>query len=148
MAKLTNNEFALMKDSFRQFSESIEQETITWFRSDGGDYDRFGEDPPKPTPEVALLGLIQYNYFRSWPITKETNTGELDQQNIMVYLNKEILEEGNFLNADGYFQFDRGYDRFEIRGISYKAVGDTEASQNKDGVLFQTLIMRRENLKS
>lgn len=106
----------------------------------------FGEDSGQKYINVYLDCLIQYNSFRTWPINKETVSGELDDQNMAIFISANQLRELGYLNSHGYFDFDRSLDRFVVNGILYKASGDTQVSQAKDEpLLFQIILKREEN---
>lgn len=94
--------------------------------------------------DVELPVIFNYNYLRSWPVTNQTSTGQLDRQSIQVLINKQFLKDNNFLNSDGYFNFKSDYDRFVTDGIWYRAMGDTPASQVANTDLFITIIIQRE----
>lgn len=103
----------------------------------------FGEDDVHDYAFNKLEVLCNYNAFRNWPINKETNSGELDQENLCILVSKRYLETNNFLNEGGYFDYNWAEDRFILHGIVYKPSGDTEISQtNNHNILFQVILKR------
>ena len=95
---------------------------------------------------VTLEGLIQYNFFRNWPINKAEVAGEVDKQSLLLYLNLEYLRGLDLLNDNNQFIFDPVYDRFTIEGVRYKAMGDSKAAQAKDKTLLFFIILQREEV--
>lgn len=142
MAKTVN--WDKYKRAVNQFADQADQAELLWERSLGS-IDRYMEDHSTERFEkITLEVLVQYNYFRSWPITKNTETGSLDNESILVYLNKDRLNTLGYLNAEGYFDFDPDADRFTIEGKRYKAQGDTSVSQAGDIPLHTIIILQRE----
>lgn len=130
---------ALQRDAHDTFA----QKSMFWYRSISS-LDRFGEDNVNDAPPVELKVLCNYNYMRSWPITIGTDAGKLDRSSIQILINKDYLRELGYLNADGYFDFERNEDTFKIDGIIYRDAGDTAVSQAKDDDLWFAIILRRE----
>ncbi len=148
MAKVNPNTWQRYKNTINAFHDDANQQVIVWHKSQGG-LDRFGEDNlTERFLDINLLGLIQYNYFRSWPMTKTTETGELDEQNSMLIFNRKYLEDLGYLNLEGYFAFDPAADRFTIEGKVYKASGDTPLSQASDEPLLVMIVVQREELNT
>ena len=88
--------------------------------------------------------------MRTWPVTRETSSGQIDDESLVVILNKQYLETISpaTLNDYGYLSYDPGRDRFVIDGIRYEPAGDTYADHiNNDGNLFY-LILNRETRKT
>jgi len=105
-----------------------------------------GEDILLKPKSSKLLGLIQYNDYRSWPSTKTTDSGEIDKQNLLLYLNIKYLSDNGFANSDGFLNFDPGADRFIIKGITYKALGESQTAQASEEPLLQFIILKREEI--
>jgi hypothetical protein len=97
---------------------------------------------------VELKVLIGYNYFRTWPITRKTGAGEIDEQNMIIIINKDYLNELGYINAQGMFNFKPDKDLFLHRGILYKPEGDTPISQAYDDPLHVLIILRREETET
>lgn len=118
------------------------KQVITWLRN-YSQPDEYGEDDEQ-YEKVQLEALFEYNSFRTWPININHISGETDTENAVMYISSRYLEEAGYLNSEGYWDFDRAKDRFILRGIVYKASGDTDMSQAKDQSLLFMIILRRE----
>lgn len=94
--------------------------------------------------EIELESLVGYNYFRTWPVEKLTEGGEVDSQNLVVYLNKEYLSGLGYLTENGNFDYDPGVDLFRLNGVNLRSAGDTPTSQAQDNPLLVMLILKRE----
>lgn len=129
------------------FSNQANRETIIW-RREQGFIDRFGEGGRNNFNDISLLVLIQYNIVRSWPLSKNTDVGALDPQNMFVFINKEYIRELGYLNSDGYFDFNPDRDVFVHRGITYRTQGDQEASSADTDALHICLTLRRDTKDS
>lgn len=143
MAHLTQEQWDKHIDAINEFHEDAFQQDVVLKRyfviddPDGEDYNQRSED-------VNLKGLIQYNYFRSWPMTQSTESGELDKESILLYLNIGYLESISMVDSNKNLLFDPGHDRFIINGLVYKAMGDSQAAQAKDNPLLIFIILKRE----
>jgi len=134
--------------------DDFNQETILWKRSKVGidtnePVQRFNEQEQNDTTDytyIALAVLLDYNYFRKWPLTKETEVGELDNQNMAMIINRKYLSDAGYLTSEGYFDFQPDRDYFIHRGIKYKAEGDTLVSQAKDNPLLFQIVLHRKGL--
>lgn len=104
----------------------------------------YGEDIGDKYFDIKLEGLCFYNAFRNWPINKVTSSGELDEENLTLYISKSQIEAKGYLTEDGYWQFNWSEDRFIINGICYKPSGDTQVAQAKDEALVFLVILRRD----
>ena len=104
----------------------------------------FGEDSGQQYMDITIDVLVGYNSYRTWPINKGTTTGELDNQNMAIYISARVLSEIGQLTPEGYMDFDRANDRFKIQGITYKSSGDTMVSQAKDEALLFMVVLKRE----
>ena len=129
--------------------DTFNKQTITWVRSDGS-FNVDGEDENKNTSDVSLEVLLNYNHFRTWPITRTTETGELDRQSVVVLINVDYLRGLGYINVNNNFQFSADEDRFIIEGIKYKDYGFTKVSQAQttvgvaEGLLIQLVLAREE----
>lgn len=134
-------------DTMNAWQDDAFQQPVTWDRYlvtrdlDGeGTNNRF-----LPTP---LKGLIQYNYFRSWPITKIKDSGEIDKESLLLFLNIQYLKDNQWANTEGQFLFNPAYDRFIINGVKYKAMGEAQAAQASNAPLFVFMVLKREELNT
>lgn len=116
---------------------------ITWQKTVNSK-NQFGEDQGSKHINVEIEGLIAYNYFRSWPLTQPSTTGDVDKENCVLLLSKDYLHKSGYLNSEGYFEFDSANDRFILEGINYKSSGDTSMSQAKDKPLIFMVVLKRE----
>jgi len=122
------------------------QDDLTWKRV-GLFIDEHGEDEiGKPFTDVVIKTLIQYNVFRTWPVNRPTESGELEDQTMVAWLSKDYLNTAGYLNANGNFDYNVDEDRFVFNGVEYKAFGDTDAAQAQDGPLLVMLILQREEI--
>lgn len=135
--------WAKYKSLMRKAHDTFNQATVTWVRG-AVVLQRFNEQEEPSGNYVDLKGLINYNVFRTWPITRNENTGESDNQNMVLILNREYLSELGYLTSRGYFNFRPDLDYFIHQGIRYKAEGDTAAAQAYDDPLFIYLVLHRE----
>lgn len=123
--------------------EDVGKQKITWKRYINQPL-LFGEDSGEKYIDVDLDVLVGYNSFRTWPINRVTVSGELDNQNLAIWVSARLLRELGYLNSNDYWDFDRSYDRFIINGIVYKSSGDTQVSQAKDESLLFMVVLKRE----
>ena len=146
MANLSSLDWQKYKDAINSAHTDFNQEDITWKRSTVF-MDRFGEDPSgtgEVFQDVTLKVLIQSNYFRSWPVTSTSESGELDKESLVVILNYKYLKDNGYTTAENYFDFKPDLDRFIIKGRAYKSFGDLDASYANDEPLLFYLILKRE----
>lgn len=145
MTLITDTQWQEYEDAINQFHSDAFQENILWI-SIINKIDKFGEDGNEKKKEINLKGLITYNYFRSWPMNKDTQTGEIDKESILVFFNNKYLSDLGYINVNGQFKFDPSKDRFKVRGVQYKASGDSQVSQTKDKPLLHFIILKREEI--
>lgn len=134
--------------------DDFNQDIVLWKRSLVGRSDtepvpRFNEQEQNTETDyefIQLLVLLDFNYFRKWPLTKETETGELDNQNMAMIINRKYLSDLGYITSDGYFDFQPDKDYFIHRGIKYKAEGDTLVSQAHDNPLLLQVVLHRKEL--
>lgn len=103
-----------------------------------------GEDSGTKYQLIDIDGLIYYNAFRNWPINQATVSGELDEENLSIYISKASIESLGYLTKEGYWNFDWANDRFIVNGVVYRPTGDTEVAQAKDEALAFLLILKRD----
>lgn len=145
MAKIGVTRWNRYKNIINQAHEDFNQEVLSWFRHVPTGVTLFNEGIQDNYTEISLKVLMGYNSYRTWPITKhDGDSGELDNQNLIVFMNLEYLRKEGFLNSEGYFNFNPANDYFQIKGIRYKGEGDTDLSQAYDEPLMFGLVLRRE----
>lgn len=147
MAFIKPEQWEAYRNIINEWQEDAFQQDIIWER-EVTTVDRYGEDENKRTKRVTLKGLAQYNYYRSWPLNTITTAGELDKENLLLFLNIKWLGEQGYLNTQGQFDFQPDYDRFIINGIKYKAFGDSEVSQAHNKPLLTFIILKREEIQT
>ena len=135
------------KNIINKAHDSFNKDTITWHRYIRG-FQRYGEDTKasEDYTHITLNCLIAYNFFNRGPLTKETTSGALDKQNIVLMLNKKYLEDLGYLNSEGFFDMDPGKDKFTHRALPYRAAGETEVAQAGDDPLMFYIVLRREEI--
>lgn len=103
----------------------------------------FGED--KSIYQVVKLhGLFQYNYIRTWPANRDSLSGELEGENMVLYISIRLLRENGYLDEYGYPDINWSEDRFIVEGKVYKPDGDTKVAQASDEALLFFVILKRE----
>lgn len=108
--------------------------------------DRYSEDNDQGLSEdIILLGLCNYNYMRSWPISRTTETGETDEQSIQLLFTKKHLRDQGYLNNQDYFVYDPGQDFFLIDGLLLKPMGDSSVSAIQDHSLLISIVVVRQS---
>lgn len=126
---------------------------ITW-RKHINQPGQYGEDSNNNFNDITLNVLIQYNKFRTWPVNKDSESGELDEQSVSIFVSARKLKELGYLKPSSptdpkfYWDFNPGEDRFIINGITYKASGDTQVSQAYDTAILFLVVLKREELEN
>lgn len=143
MIRVNSAQWNKYKQLILDAHESFNNATLTWRRKTAG-LNRFGEDPVVTFSNIDLKALIQGNYFRSWPVTTTSETGDLDKESIMALLNLQYLQNLGYTTAAGYFNFNPAEDRFILEGITYKAFGDSAVSYDGSGALQIMIVLKRE----
>lgn len=141
MAHMTPADWQRYEDVINEFQEDAFQQIITWRRR-ATTVDPHGEDSNIRYEDLELKGLVHYNHFRSWPLTSYTETGEIDKQNCMVFLNIAYLKTLG-LAQNGQLEFEQSYDRFIINGTEYQPAGDSQVAQANDQPLFIFIVLKR-----
>lgn len=144
---ITDAQWATYRDLINSAGQTFNTEPVIWRRKIQN-MDYHGEGMAKVYNDITLLGLIQYNVLRVWPIQILTESGKMDNENCLLILNKDYLRGLGYLNANDYFTFDGGFDRFVIRGQTYQVRGDTEAAQEHNDPLLYYIILIREQLST
>lgn len=143
MSYMSEADWQAYRDVLNTWQEDAFQEDIIWRRLVTRT-NAHGEDSNDRYSDTTLKGLLQYNYFRSWPMTQPTDTGEIDKESVLLYLNLKHLDDLTLLDAKKQFKFSPGFDRFVLRGRIYKAMGDSHIAQAKDQPVFIFIILKRE----
>lgn len=123
--------------------DSFSQDIVIWRRSELK-ISFFNEDDRYEYQDIELKCLMEYNFFRVWPTTRRTISGEVDGTDISMLLNLNYLRKQGYLNDKGYFNFNADRDYFFHQGIKYKCEGHTPISQAHDEPLLIQVILRRQ----
>ena len=130
-------------------AESFNKDQVIFAHQDSN-VDRWGEDINITDPLFTYTNLdvlVQYNYFKTWPSNKETESGQIDRQTMVFLFNREYLRGlGGFLDAHGNFQIEPSADYFIHRGQEYRIEGDTLIAQAQDDPLHVMVIVRRQEV--
>lgn len=141
---LSNKAWNKYKKIIKDFiDKDAGRQVVTWMRHID-QIGAFGEDWGDQYLPVQLEALCYYNVFRNWPINKPTISGELDEENLTIYVTKRQIETLGYINSEGYWQLNWSEDRFVINGITYKPSGDTQVAQAKDEALCFIVILKRD----
>lgn len=133
---------AIMRDAHETFA----QKQIVWRKSLGA-LDQNGEDnKTERFSNITLKVLLQYNAFRTWPVTRTMDIGEQDKESTAILINKQYLSELGYINGSGNFTFDPAADKFIIDNFIHKCMGDTFTSQGYDDPLWIMIIVKKEEL--
>lgn len=143
MAHMTDAQWQRYINTINEWQEDAFQQEFTWKRAITRT-SRYGEDINNRYEYITLKGLIHYNNFRSWPVNMYTDTGELDKQSIMVFLNIAYLNNLGYSDEHGVLKYDPGFDKFIINGIVYVNAGESQVSQAKDEPILSFIILKRE----
>lgn len=141
---LSNKAWNKYKKIIKDFiDKDAGRQVVTWMRHID-QIGAFGEDVGDQYLPVQLEAICYYNVFRNWPINKPTISGELDEENLTIYVTKRQIETLGYINSEGYWQLNWSEDRFVINGITYKPSGDTQVAQAKDEALCFIVILKRD----
>lgn len=139
---ISNAEWANFRNIINGVHEDFNQAILIWKKLDKK-IDRFKEEAASYT-DIQLKCLIQYNVFRTWPMTVETDAGSLDGESITVFINNKYLSDLGYLLPNSSFKFDPGVDLFDYKGQLYRSSGETPVSQVDNNLdLFTMLILKR-----
>jgi len=144
MQGISDQQWAAYANIINNAHNFFNQDIITWVRHTYG-LQRWGEDNKtlEKSISIDLKGLISYNVYRSWPMTKETESGTIDKESVLVIFNKNYLHGLGYINSNGNFNFDPGVDYFIHQGQKLRASGETPMSQAKDNPLLIGIILKR-----
>lgn len=146
MAHMTQAEWDLHKSIINEYQDDAFQEDITWLSS-AKVVNRWGEEQQNFL-SINILGLIQYNQFRSWPINKDKITGQIDDESCLLYLNIKYLRDNGYTNENDQFIFNPGLDKFIVNGVKYSPKGDSQTAQAKDTVLLHFIVLKRDEINT
>jgi hypothetical protein len=132
----------------RDGHDTFEQKEITWVRNITHTNRFMESDDDNGTISIPLKVQCNYNYMRSWPITRTTEAGELDRQSMQVLINKSYLRELGYINANDFFDYSPDFDRFIIDGMIHKPMGDTSVSQVDSSDVLIVIVMQRQPTKT
>jgi len=148
MAFLTPADWQDYKDCINEFNlEDSHLQDIVWRRL-VTNLSRWGEDDNEVRTDLLIKGLVQYNYFKSWPTNQTTVSGEIDKESLLIWLNVKYLSDNGWLTPAGQYIFRPGEDRFIIRGEVYKALGDSQAAQAHDEPLEVFIVLKKEETET
>jgi hypothetical protein len=144
MNGISDAQWAVYANIINKAHDFFNQDIITWVRKSHG-LQRWGEDNKgiRKDDTIDLKCLINYNVFRAWPMSKETDSGVIDKESILIVLNKKYLNGLGYINANGNFDFDPGEDYFIHQGQKLRSSGETPASQAKSDPLHVFIILKR-----
>lgn len=143
MAHMKKEDWDDYTDVMNEWQEDAFQQEIIWKKFIT--YQNINGEDEKPLyKDIVIKGLVHYNYFRAWPVTQSTTTGEIDKESCLFYLNKKYLHDLGYIVGDQTFKFDPAMDRFLLDGVVHKAVGESQAAQAHDTTLFYFIVLKRE----
>lgn len=132
------------KKIINSIRDDFNKETVIWLSHAPTVVSEFNEEKEETYTLIPLDCLVGYNYFRTWPITKHKESGNLDDQNLVILLNVDYLVGLGHTTPDRYFDFQPEKDLFKLKGIIYRGEGDTHLAQASDEPLLQQIILTRE----
>lgn len=138
-------------DRFKNVVDTFHQDTdltlITW-KHWQEQLPEFGEDQQPEMVTRQIKGQVQFNNYRTWPMTMFSPTGEEDKQSEVLWLNKTYLDSLGLLDANGWFIYNPAKDIFIHEGVEYEAGGDTSVAQAGDRTLHFMIVLKRKNFSS
>lgn len=146
MPLLSSADWQEYLDQLSAFNEEFASCEVIWRRYQGTN-NRFNEDPQESPngryTDVVLKVLKNDNYMRTWPITKTSETGEIEDTSVQLYIFLPMLKSLGYAIGN-QMQVNPGYDRFIIDGLVYKIAGRTPTAQAGNQNAWYTLICRQE----
>jgi hypothetical protein len=142
---MNDAQWANFKSVIDQAHSYFNQQAITWMRL-SNNLQRYGEGSDKSNKYTAinLKCLVGSNFFRTWPVTTGSSSGEVDKENMVAIFNMQYLDDLGYITADQQFAFRPNEDYFIMNGQRYRSAGDILTAQAKDKNLMLYVIMRRE----
>ncbi len=147
MGHLTDQDWQDYYDAINEWQDDVFQQDIVWKRNYVNN-SKTGEDNNIRFMDITLKGLIQYNYFRSWPVNQTEDSGEIDKNSIVIYLNIDYLDKLGYINSNKQFTFNPGLDRFLINGLVYTTDGESHVAQAHHKPLFIFMVLKREEIQT
>jgi hypothetical protein len=147
MSGISDAQWAAYKGIINNAHDYFNQDTVTWVRHTHG-LQRFGEDSKSidKSVNIDLKCLMNYNVYRSWPMSEETPSGQIDKESICIIFNKAYLSSLGYINSNNNLDFDPGRDYFIHQGQILKPAGETPAAQAGDDPLLIYIIARRTQI--
>lgn len=107
----------------------------------------YGEDSTIRYIPTLLEGLFHYNYIKTWANNRlrDTISGELSTDDVVLYISANLLKQGDLLNKYGYWDFNWAEDRFILNGKVYQPGGDTQVAQAGNEALLFFVVLQRMN---
>jgi hypothetical protein len=139
---ITDLEWEDYEATINNFHDDAFQQTVVWRRSISM-FNKLGQTVNR-TVDTDLKGLINYNHFRSWPINKESITGQVDKESMLLYINNQYLADLDLLDEAGVFKFNPDLDKFIVDNIEYAAKGNSQTAQTKTKKLLHFIVLKRE----
>jgi hypothetical protein len=127
-------------------NDSFGQDVVTWKQAIDAVPRYFEDNLISGFTDIELKCLMGFNTFRTWPTTKHTPGGELDEENMILMINKDYLSNLGYLTAEGYLNYSAEKDRFIHRGLRYTAEGDTFFSQAFNDPLHIVILLKRDEV--
>lgn len=143
MAFIDKNEWSKFTNIINEFHNDAFQDTLTWYRYKEV-IPRHGADEAAYAMPQNLNCLFHYNYFRTWPLTDYTITGEIDKQSELAIMNVEYLRSLNLLDDKLKLIYNPDKDIFIHRNTTYVASGDTFIAQADGTPLLFIIVLKRE----
>lgn len=138
---ISDADWAAFKSAIDEFCNDAYNKDIIWRRL-RKNIDRFGEGTEMDFDDLPIQVFVSYNFRRYWKNVKASETGKLDENLCIIFLNKQYLADNDFLNEEGYFKFNPEYDKFIIDGASYEPYGENPMSQaDTTNLLFQIILV-------
>lgn len=149
MQLLSATQWASFRQAINAASDTFNNELIEW-KHLTKKLDYFGDDRPGNVEfeTISLLALIQYNAWNVLPTDRINADGVTDRESIVIILNKDYLRGLDYLDANGNFKFNPDHDRFVVKGVIYKNMGDTQTAQAYDDTLLQYIIALKDELET
>ena len=129
------------------FSRENFKEELTWRKKVSG-LSRYGEGDTFKTQDYKVNCLVDWNFYRRWPINTFDEDGLQDKQHCSVYIHKDELARVGLLTPEGNADINPALDSFIINGVGYVPAGDTEVGQTDTHSMMVLLILKRGPVKT
>lgn len=153
MAFVGTKSWSRYRRIINDFHHDAFQNELHWFKYLYS-LDRFGEDTKSNSlyEERVVKCLVQYDTIRNWPINRETTTGDIDKESIVVYINLKYLQNRGWVRMEGnrgtIMDIDSVKDYFILDGVKYRPSGDKPVAQASDKPLLFRIVLKREELEN